>query len=212
MTGRINEHGELIFDVLRYATRMLAEGDESGLMVLGFTPEQIRSMESLTLKSLQRVGELSSHFLDFRIDPACFDRVMRRIKQERDDDALKDELLQAGAPIRMMHHFWGMTSRDCAERRRVLGIDAPIGRPPQPDEATLERLWHLWKDAGTGDERRRYLELARESGLPLSVIWIAVEEWAGEVPAAPSPAKTAKGTSNATPNARDTRRVVELHR
>ena len=129
MSGRINEHGELIFDVLRYAARKLAEGDESTLMVMGFSPQQIRAIEGLTLRSLQRVGQLSAHFLDFRIDPACFARVMRRIEQETEDEGLKDALLRAGAPIRMMHHFWGMTSRDCAERRRVLGVDAPIGRP-----------------------------------------------------------------------------------
>ena len=213
MSGRINEHGELIFDVLRYATRMLAEGDESGLMVLGFTPEQIRSLESLTLKSLQRVGELSSHFLDFRIDPKCFERVMRRIAQERQDDALKDELLRAGAPIRMMHHFWGMTSRDCAERRRVLGVEVPVGRPAHADEAALERLWHLWQDTSVeADERRRYLELARLSELSLSVIWTAVEEWKGEEsdPAAPSKATAARSAAN--PPVRPTRRILELHR
>lgn len=181
MSGRINEHGELIFDVLRYATRMLAEGDESGLLLLGFTPEQIRGLESLTLKSLQRVSELASHFMDFRVDAACFERVMRRIEQEGEEEKLKDELLRAGAPIRMMHHYWGMTSRDCAERRRVLGIEAPVGRPTQANEAELEQLWRLWQDPNAArDERRRYLELARVTSLPLSVIWIAVEEWAGE--------------------------------
>ena len=181
MTGRMNEHGELIFDVLRYATRMLSEGDERGLLLLGFTPEQIRALESLTLKSLQRVSELASHFMDFKVDAVCFERVMRRIEQEREEEALKDELLRAGAPIRMMHHYWGMTSRDCAERRRVLGIEAPLGRPTQADEAALERLWHLWQDASAPrDERRRYLELAHATGLPLSVIWGAVEEWVGD--------------------------------
>lgn len=197
MSGRIDEHGELVFDVLRYATRMLVQGDESTLMAMGFSPDQIRSLETLTLKSLQRVGELSSHFLDFRIDPVCFSRVLRRIEQENEDEVLKDALLQAGAPIRMMHRFWGMTSHDCAERRRVLGIDPPIGRPGSADSAALERLWHLWQDtADMSDERRRYLEVARRSDLPLSVIWTAVEEWRD---------------ANAASGAQESR-VVELHR
>jgi hypothetical protein len=212
MTGRISEHGELIFDVLRYATRLLAEGDESTLMVMGFTAEQIRSIETLTLKSLQRVGALSSHFLDFRVDATCFARVMRRIEQEREDEALKDELLRAGAPIRMMHHFWGMTSRDCAERRRVLDIEPPIGRPALADDGALERLWHLWQDTNAmGDERRRYLELAQRSELPLSVIWIAVEEWKGESSAAELPSSARAGAS-APMSGSTARRVVELHR
>ena len=213
MTAYLNRYGELIVDVLRYATRLLNEGDESTLMVMGFTPEQIRSMEGLTLKSLQRVGQLGGHFLDFRIDPACFERVMRRIEQERADQALQDDLLQAGAPIRMMHHFWGMTSRDCSERRRVLGIDAPIGRPAQADEHALERLWHLWQETDDiADERKRYLELARRSDIPLSVIWTAVEEWKDLDSGTDSRRDPRPGSGSSTSNERDSRRVVELHR
>lgn len=206
MSGRINEHGELIFDVLRYATRLLAAGDESGLLMMGFTPEQIRSLETLSVKSLQRVAELSAHFLDFRIDAVCFERVIRRIEREREEEALKDDLLRAGAPIRLMHHFWGMTSRDCAERRRVLGIDAPVGRPAQADDVALERLWHLWQEtASIADERMRYLELARRSELSLSVIWLAVEEWQGEGYGVSS---EAAGAGKTVPG----RRIVEIHR
>ncbi len=222
MSGRISEHGELVFDVMRYATRMLAAGDESGLLLMGFTPKQIRALEELTLKSLQRVGELGSHFLDFRIDAVCFERVLRRIEREREDEELKDELLRAGAPIRLMHHFWGMTSRDCAERRRVLGIEAPVGRPAQADDAALERLWHLWQETSAlADERRRYLELARRSELPLSVIWLAVEDWKGE--SATGAVRGDAGYENraqaegapaasAGRSASDARRVVDLHR
>ena len=182
MSGRAGAHGELVFDVLRYATRMLAQGDESTLRIMGFTPEQIQTIERLSLKSLQRIGELGAHFLDFRIDAACFDRVVRRIEQEKADETLKDALLRAGAPIRMMHHFWGMTSRDCAERRRVLNVEVPIGRPAQADEAALEHLWRLWQATEeVTDERQRFLQLAEATGLPLTVIWTAVEEWQDDV-------------------------------
>jgi len=212
MSRQASQHGELIFDVLRYATRLLADGDESGLLDMGFTSGQVREIEALTLKSLQRVGQLGAHFMDFRIDPACFARVMRRIEQEREDEALKDALLLAGAPIRMMHHYWGMTSRDCAERRRVLDVDAPIGRPPQADDATLEALWHLWQEtSGIADERQRYLELSKRSDLSLTAIWIAVEEWKGD--AGTTTRDHAAGTDEAAPSrAPGLRRVVELNR
>jgi hypothetical protein len=212
MSRQVSQHGELIFDVLRYATRLLADGDESGLLDMGFTSEQIREIETLTLKSLQRVGQLGAHFMDFRIDPACFARVMRRIEQEREDEALKDALLLAGAPIRMMHHYWGMTSRDCAERRRVLDVDAPIGRPPQADDAALEALWHLWQDtSGITDERQRYLELSKRSDLSLTAIWIAVEEWNGD--AGTTTRDHATGPVESAPSRMTgPRRVVELNR
>jgi Protein of unknown function (DUF2857) len=205
-------HGELIVDVIRHATRLLAEGDESALTALGFTPEQIRCLEALTLKSVHRLGQLSAHFLDFRLDPACFIRVMRRVEQENEDQALQDALLRAGAPIRMMHHFWGMTSRDCAERRRVLDIEPPIGRPAHADDPDLEHLWHLWQATDDiPDERRRYLVLAERSQLPLSAIWTVVEDWKGTAgpDAARDPAPTRPPSDNGSvPGSR----VVELHR
>jgi hypothetical protein len=211
----LSKYGELIFDVLRYATRLLNEGDESALLAMGFSPDQIRAIEGLTLKSLQRIGQLGGHFLDFRIDPASFERVMRRIEQEKEDQTLQDEMLRAGAPVRMMHHYWGLTSRDCAERRRVLGVDAPLGRPSHADEPALERLWHTWQETDdVADERRRYLVLAQRSDLPLSVIWTAVEEWKG---LGHSPEKLQDSTqplSSPTRNERSSskRRVIELHR
>jgi len=212
MSGRPNQHSELVFDVLRYAARLLADGDESTLLEMGFTSEQIRSIEELTLKSLQRVGQLSAHFMDFRVDPVCFSRVMRRIEQERADEALKDDLLRAGAPIRMMHHFWGMTSRDCAERRRVLDVEAPIGRPGRADDDSLERLWHLWQELGSiTDERQRYLELARQSELSLSVIWLAVEEWKG-ADTIESDARPSMSSERSQEGTRAAGRVVEMHR
>jgi hypothetical protein len=212
MSGRLTHHGDLVFDVLSYAARLLAEGDQSTLMVMGFKPEQIRSIEALTLKSLHRAGELGSHFLDFRVDPACFERVMRRIEQEQADGELKDALLRAGAPIRMMHHYWGMTSRDCAERRRVLGVEAPIGRPSQAGEQALEQLWHLWQASDDQtDERLRYLHLAEASELPLSMIWIAVEEWKDEIVGAAAP-RVAAGSATNEPVPERQSRVVELHR
>ena len=204
-------NGELVVDVLRHATKLLAEGDESALTIMGFTAEQIRSIEGLTLKSVQRLGQLSAHFLDFRVDPASFERIMRRLEQDSQDEALQDALLRAGAPIRMMHHFWGMTSRDCAERRRVLDIEPPIGRPSQADEPDLERLWHLWQETDDiPDERQRYLALAEQSGLSLSAIWTAVEEWKGVAPEAlGEPTSTSsRHATGATPGSR----VVELHR
>ena len=212
MSGRTNEHGELIVDVLRYATRLLAEGDEATLMTMGFSPEHILAIEALTLKSVQRLGALGGHFLDFRIDPVCFARVMKRVEQEREEEALKDALMRAGAPIRMMHHFWGMTSHDCAERRRVLSVEPPVGRPSLPDAATLERLWHLWQELNSiADERRRYLELARKSELSLSAIWTAVEEWQGDIAARQTEQRTASSRESASPG-RTRQRVVELQR
>jgi len=178
MSARINTHSELVFNVLRYATRMLQQGDESALLLMGFEAEDVRAVEGLTVKHLQRMSELGASFMDFRIDHGALRKVVLRLKDERSIEELKDELLLAGAPQALMHHYWGMTSRDCSARRRVLGVVTSIGRPRRLPEEALEQLWHLWAALDSiDDERERYLELARRSGHSLAAIWPVVEGW-----------------------------------
>lgn len=178
MSGRINGHSEFVFNVLRYATSMLEKGDESALLLMGFEAEEVRAMESLTVKHLQRLGELGTHFMDFRVDHDCLKKLVDRLTGERGIEDLQDALLVAGAPLAMMHRYWGMTAHDCASRRRVLSIGTPIGRPQRLSDPELEQLWHLWSELDEiEDERRRYLKLAERSGHPLAVIWPVVESW-----------------------------------
>lgn len=178
MSGRINSHSELVFNVLRYATHMLEKGDESALLLMGFEPGEVRAMEALTVKHLQRLGELGTHFMDFRVDHDCFRKLVERLTGERRIENLQDALLHAGAPLAMMHHYWGMTAHDCASRRRVLGIETPIGRPQRLSDDELEQLWYVWNELDDiDDERERYLKLAERSGHGLSAIWPVVESW-----------------------------------
>ena len=95
MSARINTHSELIFNVLRYATRMLQQGDESALLLMGFEPEDVRAVEALTVKHLQRLSELGAGFMDFRIDRDSLHRVVDRLRDERGIEELTDELLDA---------------------------------------------------------------------------------------------------------------------
>ncbi len=174
----INSHSELVFSVLSYATRTLEAGDESLLLVMGFLPEEIRAIEKLSLKHVKHLSALGSHFMDLRIDHASFKRVIASLERDTDRDRLRDDLLQAGAPSAMMAHYWGMTTTDCAVRRRVLETQTPPGRPQKPTDDQLETLWQIWRATeDIEDECERYLALARESGLSLTMIWPVVEEW-----------------------------------
>ena len=175
---RINSHSELVFNVLSYATRTLETGDESLLLMMGFRPDEIREIEKLSFKHVKHLSALGSHFMDFRIDHEAFARVIANLERDVAQDQLRDDLLKAGAPAAMMAHYWGMTGSDCAIRRRVLEAESPPGRPPKASDEQLERLWEIWRSISDVEhECERYLALARESGLSLSMIWPVIEEW-----------------------------------
>lgn len=202
MSRRINSHSELIFNVLRYVTSMLEQGDESALLLMGFDPAEVRAMEVLTVKHLQRLSELGTHFMDFRVDHDCFRKLVGRLTDERKIEELQDDLLRAGAPLAMMHQYWGMTAHDCATRRRVLDLETPIGRPQRLSDSENEQLWYLWANLQQiGDERERYLRLAEKSGFSLTVIWPVVEAWK-ELPGKPDEAESrANGVHGRSPRA-----------
>jgi hypothetical protein len=83
----MSTHADLSFHVLRYALQRVHDGDLSAALDLGFTIDEIRSMEALTLNDLEHLSRLSAHFLRVQVDhdtlprddsPRCTRRRSRR--------------------------------------------------------------------------------------------------------------------------------------
>ena len=58
-----------------------------------------------------------------------------------------------------------------------------MGRPSEPDETSSHRLWQAWSRRVDGEVTglltpEAYLELQRETDVPLRAIWILTQRWA----------------------------------
>jgi Protein of unknown function (DUF2857) len=171
-------HAELVLQALRYASETLAEGDLHAVLDLGFRIEQVARLQALTLGDLQHLSRVRAHFLDIRVDPLCFDRVLEHMERSKRAEALQDELIRLRAPLPMMRAFFGMTNAEYAARRKLLGMSgAGVGRPPAPSEEEERRLWDAWQEAEKLAIEERYLAVGRATGVPLSIIWALTRAW-----------------------------------
>jgi len=127
-------HADLSFHVLRYALQRVHDGDLSAALDLGFTIDEIRSMEALTLNDLEHLSRLSAHFLRVQVDHDIYRAMIHRVTEEAQSKDTQDALLRAGAPRSLMAEMYGWSSLQYAHRRRLLGITSTPGRPPQPTE------------------------------------------------------------------------------
>ena len=183
---------ELTLHILHHGARKLAEDDLKGLAELGFSLEEIRSMETLTLKDLVHLGRLGQRFLDVRINHQCLQRALTHIRREADNEKLQDALLRLRAPAAMMRTLFGMTPLQCANRRKRLGLfGVGIGRPTVPTEETERAIWAAWQHHAHLPDGERYLATAEASRAPLSMIWpILSTDAPGDAPyPADSPAR-----------------------
>jgi Protein of unknown function (DUF2857) len=171
-------HAELVFHTLRYVTETLAEGDLHAVLDLGFRVDQVARLERLTLRELQALSQVRTHFLDVSIDSACFDRVLDHMERNKDQEALQDGLIRLRAPLAMMRAFFGVTNAEYAARRKLLGLAGTgVGRPPAPSEEDEQRVWQAWQAQAHLAVEQRYLQVGQTTGVPLNTVWALIRSW-----------------------------------
>lgn len=182
MQTGLPSHSDLMVSFFHYAARLLAQGDRASLKMMGVEADDVRAMEQLTVTQLHRLGELSAHFIDFRVSRPCLRRVLKRLANEQAETALQDRLLRAGAALPLMNHYFGFNSADCTSRRQVLRVAAQAGRPRVLTDEEFDELVKAWRATEElTDERERLLALHERTGLSLEVIWPVVQEWQAEL-------------------------------
>jgi hypothetical protein len=181
----MSTHADLSFHVLRYALQRVHEGDLSAALDLGFTVDEIRSMEGLTLKALGHLSRLSAHFLRVEVDHDTYSAMIHHVTRESESEGTQDALLRAGAPRSLMAEMYGWTALQYAHRRRVLGIRGTSGRPPQPTESEEAAVWRHWRLSGTAPLAQRYLHTSSAAGVTVATVHNLVQSWerSGLVPA-----------------------------
>ncbi|MDZ7840837.1 MAG: DUF2857 domain-containing protein [Gammaproteobacteria bacterium] len=174
-------HADLVFNILAYVTETLAEGDIDAALDLGFRVDQVERLQHLTLQDLHHLSTVRGHFMEVAVDPACLDRVLEHLQRNKHSETLQDELIRLRAPVAMMQAFYGMTNAEYAARRKLLGMAGTgVGRPPAPSEAEERQIWDSWQESVAMPLTERYLQVGRETGLPLSTVWSLVQSWKAE--------------------------------
>ena len=173
----MSTHTDLSFHVLRYALQRVNDGDLSAALDLGFTIDEIRAMEALTLNDLEHLSRLSAHFLRVQVDHDTYRAMIHHVTEEAESKDTQNALLRAGAPRSLMAELYGWSALQYAHRRRLLGITSTPGRPSQPSESEETAVWRHWRLHGQAPLAQRYLQAAATAGVTVAAVHTLVRSW-----------------------------------
>ena len=177
------KEADLVAAVLMYAIRCLAEGDQAALRNMKFGPSEIEALREMSLADLYRIESLRAHCLEIGLNRQVYWPMIDRLREQRESEETLRSLVAADAPHEMVQVLYGLNARDYTRLRRILSVTPSVGRPSEPDEKSSHRLWDAWVRRDDGEETglltpEVYLELQRETQVPLRAIWSLTQRWA----------------------------------
>jgi hypothetical protein len=169
---------ELTRQIFQYLLQQL-----DNLKEMGFTENEIAEIQQSSWKDLLYLQRVAPQFLTFRgdFDRRCFYRHLTRSHKESLDKSLADEFLRHGALSPMMWQYFAMAPTECTERRGELGLSGTFnGRPSGPTAAEESAIGDSWREQSAyyspvSQRRELYLAVAKQTTLPLSIIWQVIE-------------------------------------
>lgn len=194
-----NKEADLTTAVLLYAMRCLAEGDHRALRAMNFGPKELDALQDMNLADLYRVDALRVHCLQIGLNRDVFWPMLEQLRHQREAEDLQRKLLAFDAPLEMMQHLFGLSSREYTRWRRLLALAPSVGRPSELNESDTHTLWYAWqalqeKHQASTLSAADYLKLQEQTGIALRAIWVLIKRWEtyGEEMSAESPAQAAE--------------------
>lgn len=177
------KESDLVTAVLMYAIRCLAEGDHVALHNMKFGPREIEALRAMSLSDLYRIESLRAHCLDIALNRQVYWPMVDHLRVQRESEETLQSLIAADAPHEMLLILFGLNARDYGRLRRTLSVNPSVGRPPEADEESSHRLWQAWSSRVDGETSgllapADYMELQRETGVPMRAIWSLTQRWA----------------------------------
>jgi hypothetical protein len=148
-----------------------------------FGPREIEALREMNVSDLYRVESLRAHCLDIALNRQVYWPMIDHLRVQRESEETLQSLIAADAPHEMLLILFGLNARDYGRLRRTLSVNPSVGRPPEADEESSHRLWQAWSGRVDGEASGLlapvdYLELHRETGVPMRAIWNLTQRWA----------------------------------
>lgn len=181
---------DFALQVLLQAIRLTHSGRRKAAIELGFRPDQLDRLVRLPVESLVELAACAkTKLIALAVDAEALNAAFIVLDRRRKENALKDQLILAGASYTVMHELFAFDTVDYAEARKRLGLSEHAGgRPARPEPACHGRIWALWQRE-TGSVPERLLAIHRATGVEIRAIWRLIVAWdAGEPPPDVDPA------------------------
>ncbi len=174
---------------LAYLHQFVANGKTAELEALGLDVEDMRLIRQLSVGEVPRSRNGVRVIKRIEIDHDQLADVLQKTHRARAEASTIDQLIEAGAPHRMLSHFFGITKQEASNRRKLLNVHLNSGRPAMrhPSDKPTEDLVliDLVREHMRCHSREHrllavhqcdaLLQTAKYTDVPVSAIWDAVD-------------------------------------
>ena len=167
--------------VLTNALAALKEGNFRYCETLGFTFDELNTLNQLSLDELFIVSRASTQFMMVTVHHDVLRNILTSSRKEAQHQQQINRAIRLGGSIALLNHFFGLTSNDVCIRRRLLGVNIPYGRTPIPNETVDAEIWLSWQknrpeNLGTPAVLEAMMQVteslsSREKGPSLTTVW-----------------------------------------
>ena len=177
-------------NTLAYLQQTLSSGKTAELEALGIEVEGMRLIRQLAVHDVPRTRRGLKIIKRIEIDYEQLKDVLEQTRRHREETKTTDRLILAGAPQRMVNHFFGLTKQDVSNRRKLLNVTSSIGRPqrrqksdkPTEDLVLIDLVaQHIKRHRRENrqvptNQVRALLKTAEFTRMPVQAVWDAVED------------------------------------
>ena len=182
-----NLNHAIISEILTHARR----GELNYLYQLGFSEEEIAEIENLSTLEIFDICDSGIPFGTVKINHRLFWGLVVSAREKSHQRNVMDKALLLGASSEILHKRFGLSSADVSARRKILGINEPMGRKRNATEEESARVWDVWNKQKAALEKNIDLEhsdegldlmifIAEESGVCLTEVSRLILEWTKE--------------------------------
>lgn len=171
----------LNYAILTDALHALKEGDIRYCESLGFTFDEMTTLNQLSLDELFIVSRSSAPFVAISVRHDVLRHLMAQARQDVRYQRLINRAIRLGGSIALLNQYFGLTSNETCLRRRLLGVSVPYGRTPEPDEETDAEIWRQWQkcrvdNLKSSDALAAMMQVTEKllpdtEGLSLTTVW-----------------------------------------
>jgi hypothetical protein len=162
----------------------IRRGQLRSCLEMGFAEHHLRELIEPQCMSL--LVNASVPWVKVVVDSPVVQRLLAQAKQNEEDQLIM-EAVKLGASSLLIHDLFGLTAKEVALRRSILGIPNRKGRWPALTQEQEQALWQHWVQIGKGTstdprDARALLQVAIRltqlmPEVNLTMIWNTLQSW-----------------------------------
>ena len=177
-----NKEAELNNAILLYICECQVSGDFMALRALDISNDILEKLRTMTIQEVLHTAQIRASFIkSIEIDSAILSNLFKRASSEKKSQYILDQLVQRGAPLKLVQNLEGITAMEFSTLRKMQNIEFR-GRTQLPtmdeEEAIFKACEALDINAcyPQGITGEQWLELSKKTDLTIRLIYKVICE------------------------------------